>query len=217
MAPRFALAGRLLSQTRSAAPAVLRLVLRAGRLRAISSWVRPESTLVGVGFHVPARRGELVALLDEQPLVSFAAALHVDQGEIAVELLAVQAEFQVAARQLFGPGGVAQQFERAAVPQHHAARAVVAGRNVAFEIAVLDGVVLDMGGEVLHRGIERRALGHGPGFQHAVDFQPEIVVQPRGIVPLHAEVIAGALAVLRRRGGSGVFSNRRLARTLREA
>src|SRR5207248_713150 len=38
-------AGRLLAHTRSAAPAVLRLVLRAGRLRAISSCVRPESTL----------------------------------------------------------------------------------------------------------------------------------------------------------------------------
>ena len=39
------LAGRLLSHTRSAGPALLRLVLRAGRLRAISSWVRPERTL----------------------------------------------------------------------------------------------------------------------------------------------------------------------------
>src|SRR5205807_7334221 len=38
-------AGRLLSHTRSAAPAVLRLVLRAGRLREIYSCVRPESTL----------------------------------------------------------------------------------------------------------------------------------------------------------------------------
>ena len=39
-APR---AGRL-SQTRSEAPAVWRLAWRAGRLRAISSWVRPERT-----------------------------------------------------------------------------------------------------------------------------------------------------------------------------
>src|SRR5438034_11518344 len=38
-------AGRLLAQTRSDAPAVLRLLSRAGRLRAISSCVRPESTL----------------------------------------------------------------------------------------------------------------------------------------------------------------------------
>jgi len=43
LAARFA--GRLLSHTRSDAPAVLRLLSRAGRLRAISSWVRPERTL----------------------------------------------------------------------------------------------------------------------------------------------------------------------------
>ena len=38
-------AGRLLAQTRSDAPAVLSLLLRAGRFRAISSCVRPERTL----------------------------------------------------------------------------------------------------------------------------------------------------------------------------
>src|SRR5690242_15710077 len=38
-------AGRLLAHTRSDAPAVLRLPSRAGRFRAISSCVRPESTL----------------------------------------------------------------------------------------------------------------------------------------------------------------------------
>src|SRR5207245_1354934 len=43
--PVLRVAGRLLAQTRSAAPAVSRLVWRAGRLRAISSCVLPESTL----------------------------------------------------------------------------------------------------------------------------------------------------------------------------
>ena len=44
-AARGRLAGGLVAQTRSDAPAVLRLVLRAGRFCAISSCVRPESTL----------------------------------------------------------------------------------------------------------------------------------------------------------------------------
>src|SRR5262249_52754654 len=39
------LAGRLLFHSRSVAPAVFFFSLRAGRLRAISSWVRPERTL----------------------------------------------------------------------------------------------------------------------------------------------------------------------------
>ena len=42
-APRAA--GRLLAHTRSAAPAVLRFDFFTGRLRAISSWVRPDSAL----------------------------------------------------------------------------------------------------------------------------------------------------------------------------
>ena len=57
------------------------------------------------------------------------AALHVDQREIAVQLFAVQAEFQIAARQLLLRRDIAQHVERAAVPQHHAARAVVARRE----------------------------------------------------------------------------------------
>ena len=46
--------------------------------------------------------------------------------------------------------------------------------------------------EVLDGGIERRAFRHGPGFQHAIDLQPEIVMQARGVVPLHTEVRIGS-------------------------
>ena len=170
-----------------------RKVLRNLLLRA------PGKNARRVLLHIPIRRGELVALLDDEPVVSLAAAFHVDQREIAVQLFTVQAEFQVAARQLFGAGDAAQQFERPAVPQHHAARAVIGRRNVAFEIAVLDRVILHVRREMLHRRIERRALRHRPRFQHAVDLQPEIIVQPGGIVPLHAEVVAGTLLASRRR------------------
>src|ERR1035437_9103955 len=156
----------------------------------------PRERAGGVVLDVPSRRRKLVALLDEEPLLPFPAALHVDQREIAVQLLAVQPEFQVAARQLLGSRNAAQQVERAAVPQHHAARSVVARRDVAFEIAVFDGVVFYVRGEMLHRGVERRPLRHGPRLQHAIHLQPEIVVQPRGVVPLHAKGIGGTLALL---------------------
>ena len=66
-----------------------------------------------MALDVPAFGGEFVALLKDQPLIALAAALHVDQREIAVELLAMQPELQVAARDLFFTRGVAQQFERA--------------------------------------------------------------------------------------------------------
>src|SRR3989442_12499986 len=51
-----------------------------------------------VRFHIPPRLGEFVALLDDQPLVALAAALHEDQRKITLGLFAVQAEFQVPAR-----------------------------------------------------------------------------------------------------------------------
>ena len=161
-------------------------------------------SLPGCGRRARCRRGSprpsramanCVALFDEQPLVAFAAALHEDQGEIAVQLLAVEAELQVAARQLALGVAVAQQLERAAVPQHHAARAVVAGGDGALEIAVFDGVVLHMRRQVIHRRVERGPLRNGPGFQHAVDFQPEIVMQPGGVVPLHTEGIGARPAL----------------------
>src|ERR1019366_8044585 len=122
---------------------------------------------VGQRLHVPARGGELVALLDEQPFVALAlrAGFHVDDGEIALQFLAVQAEFQIAARQLRLSRDIAQQVKRAPVPQHHAAAAVVAGRDIAFEIAVLHGVIFHVRGEDLDGRIERRPLGYGPGCQ----------------------------------------------------
>src|ERR1019366_7305539 len=146
---------------------------------------------VGERLHVPAGGGKLVALLDEQPLVAFFRALHPNDGEIAVQLFAVQAELQIATRQLGIGGDVAQQVERAPVPQHHAAPAVIAGRNIAFEIAVLQGVVFHVRREHLHRGVKRRPLGYGPGFQDAIDLQTKIVVQARGIVPLHTKIRFG--------------------------
>src|ERR1019366_6424314 len=142
---------------------------------------------VGERLHVPAGGGKLVAPLDEQPLVAFFRALHPNDGEIAVQLFAVQAELQIATRQLGIGGDVAQQVERAPVPQHHAAPAVIAGRNIAFEIAVLQGVVFHVRREHLHRGIERWPLGYGPGFQDAIDLQAKVVVEAGGIVPLHTK------------------------------
>ena len=63
--------------------------------------------------------------------------------------------------------------------------------------------------------IERRPLGHRPGQQHAVPFEPEVVVQVRGEVLLHAE--EELVALLRFVGGasplgSGVLVKSRFLR-----
>ena len=79
-----------------------------------------------------------VLLLDEQPFVALAAAAHQHQREFAAQLFAVQTKFEIAALDLRQRRRVAQQFIGAAIPQHHAAAAVLALRNVALEAAVVD-------------------------------------------------------------------------------
>ena len=83
-------------------------------------------------------------------------------------------------------GGVAQYFVGAAVPQHHAALAVVALGDDALEGAVFDGVIFHHHGEVLHGGVQGWALRHGPRLQDPSDFQAQVVVQVTGVVPLDA-------------------------------
>src|SRR5262249_4366722 len=103
---------------------------------------------VGVRFDFPSRRGEVVALLDDQPVLVFvlalAAPLHLHEREVALQLFAVQAEFEIAARDLLIAWDAAEQLKRAAIPEHHATRAVVVRRDVSFEAAVLDRVIFDM-------------------------------------------------------------------------
>ena len=57
----------------------------------------------------------------------------------------------------------------------------------AFEAAVLERMVLDLHREPLVRRIEARPLGHRPALQHAVELQPEVVVQMAGGVLLDDE------------------------------
>ena len=63
----------------------------------------------GVLLDVPSGHCRGIPFLDQQPLVALAAILHVHQREFALELFAMQAELEVAARQLLSNGRVAQQ------------------------------------------------------------------------------------------------------------
>ena len=60
-------------------------------------------------------------------------------------------------------------------------------RDLALEGRVLQRVVLGVHGEVVHRRVVGDALGQRPGDQHAVALQPEVPVQPAGVVLLHHE------------------------------
>ena len=75
----------------------------------------------------------------------------------------------------------------AAVPDLDRARAVLALRDHPLERRVRERVVLDVDGQVLLAGLERDALGHGPARERATALEPEVVVEPRGVVALDDE------------------------------
>ena len=123
--------------------------------------------------------GEFVAVLDQEPVGALAAvtvALHPHQHPAAVQFLAVQVEFQVA----LGEAAIGViGFPGAAVPELHGAAAILIVGNGAFEITVIERMVLDLDRKPLVVRIERGPARHRPGFEDAVKLQPEIVMQSR--------------------------------------
>jgi hypothetical protein len=120
-----------------------------------------------------ASEARLVVLqADQRPLALHAFAMHHDLelalGDLALRIFALR-------------------LPRAAVPQLHGAAAILAGRNHAFEGAVFDGMIFDLDGEPLGRRIERRHLGDRPTLIDAVEFQPEVVMEPRRVMALDDE------------------------------
>src|SRR5262249_41944886 len=122
--------------------------------------------------------GELVTMLDQKPvgaLSAIAIATHPNQYPASVQLLAIKREFEVAL------GKTALRVIAvpiAAVPQLHGATAILAFRNGALEVAVVERMVLHLDREPLVMRIERRTARHRPGLEDAVKLQAEIIMQP---------------------------------------
>ncbi len=104
-------------------------------------------------------------------------------AQLPLHPLALQREAQLAVVKTLGRIVLGQP--DAFVPQHHGAAAIGLCRDGAFEGAIGQRVILGAHRETLFLRIVARAPGHRPAQQHAVPFQPEIVVQPPGIVFLH--------------------------------
>ena len=75
----------------------------------------------------------------------------------------------------------------APVPDDDVAGAVLLGGDDAFEVEVLDRMVLDVDGHPADGRVEGRALRDGPRHEDAIDLEPEVVVQPGGAVALDHE------------------------------
>ena len=144
-------------------------------------------------------------MLDQEPVGPFspgAVVAHTDQHPTAVQLVAVQREFQIAF--LVSPLRIVG-FPIAAVPELHGTAAILPLRNGAFEIAVIERMILHFDREPLVMRIERGALGNRPGLEDAVALEADVIMQgPGGVLLDHEEERAAPLGHRRRRLGGGV-------------
>jgi hypothetical protein len=67
----------------------------------------------------------------------------------------------------------------AAIPNHDCAAAILAFRNSAFEVAVVQRVVFDLDRKSLVMRVERGAFGDGPGFEDAIELKPQVIMKVR--------------------------------------
>src|SRR5271165_3080797 len=137
----------------------------------------PRNYRLAVFFNLPQLIGELIAMLDQQPLILFLRASEFHQHEAALQFLPVQGEFQVALGELLLAAKRPFRFIRAAVPDNHIARAILPSGNLALKLTILEGVILDVNCQAFHAGVERWSFRHGPGFQYSVHLQAQVVMQ----------------------------------------
>jgi len=108
--------------------------------------------------------------LDEKPLIFL--VLQADQGEAALQLLAVEDEVDMAFAQGFRHAFfriLAAEFlikrVGALVPFLDQPRAVISFRYPALEVLVIIGMVFDLDGQTLVTGVRGRALGTAQLFR----------------------------------------------------
>src|SRR6516165_4620026 len=130
-------------------------------------------------------------VLDEQPVLARpagAVVAHPHQHPSTVQPLAVELEPEAAAAEHFFCRPRPLWLPVASVPELHGATAVLPSGDRAFEVAVVERVILlDLDCEPPELGIERGLLGHGPGPEDSIDLEPQVVVQAPGCVLLDHE------------------------------
>ena len=80
-----------------------------------------------------------------------------------------------------------QDLECATIPDQDVTCSVLAFGDLAFEVRVAEGMILDVDGQPSLARFHRRAFGDGPAFKYTVGFQSKIIMQVRGVVFLHHE------------------------------
>jgi hypothetical protein len=122
-----------------------------------------------------------IALLDQQPLFwpspARCARSHPNERESAEELFTLKHNVDLTAGKLRLERECVARPVAAPIPDHDCSGAILAFWNDAFKVRILERMVLCPDGEALFRGVHGRTLWHGPGYENATDFEPEVVVQ----------------------------------------
>jgi len=85
-----------------------------------------------------------------------------------------------------------QEVVRAAIPDLDGSRSVLAGRNHALEVAVLERMVLDVDCKMPLALLQRNAFRHRPARERTSALEPEVVVEaPRGMPLDHEAKLLG--------------------------
>ena len=108
-----------------------------------------------------------------------------------MQSLALQRELEIALRQRLLGGLRSIGLPITAIPQHDRAAAILTLGDRPFKVAIIEGMIFDLDRKPLVIGIERRSFGHSPGFENAIQLEPQIVVELGGVVLLDDEAATG--------------------------
>src|SRR6266508_6267786 len=123
----------------------------------------------------------VVPLAQDEPVLRVAGELRRHERPRSLEALAVEADRESAVPLLL------QELICARVPDLDLPRAVLALRNLALEVRVLERVVFHVDREPLLAGLQRHALRNRPARKRPVPLQSEVVVEPARVVALDDE------------------------------
>src|SRR5439155_18497892 len=125
---------------------------------------------------------------DQEPVLLLAVEVRRHERPDALQALPGETHRQLAVPLLL------DELIGAVVPDLDRAGAVLPRRDLTGEGGVFERVILDVDRERAASRLERHPLRDGPGGEGAVPLQPEVVVEPAGVVPLDDEDRPGAAA-----------------------
>ncbi len=67
-------------------------------------------------------------------------------------------------------------------PDHDGSRAVVTRRNRSLESRIIVGMILNHHRKPLRFHVRLGSFRNGPGLEHAIELEPEIVMKVRGVM-----------------------------------